>query len=159
MAEVEKAQGTVFQSESILSAWEDAIPLMIANQQETGAFPHHKFAPAREKLERMENAGFLRCFTARRDGKLIGYQLFFILFSIDYPDNLEAISKAVYVSLEHRGFTAGKFLYWVDAQLEREGISVIGRQSTTKHPMDKVYHRMGYRKVEELWVWERGGDC
>ena len=132
---------------------------MRANHAETGALSDYQFAPAKEKLERMEAAGFVRLYTARRLGKLIGYQLFLVIFGINYPGNLEATCHVAYMIPGSRGFTAGKFLYWADEQLFHEGVYSIARQSTVKHPLGKVYKRMGYRLVEENWIIERGGDC
>ncbi len=160
MANIAPTQGTVsFQSEALADCWQEAIPLMLANHAETGAFSDYHFAPALEKLQRLEAAGFLRLYTARRLGALIGYQLFIVLFGINYPDNLEATCHVAYMTPGNRGFTAGKFLLWADATLFREGVYSIARQSTVKHPLGTVYKRMGYRMVEENWVIERGGDC
>lgn len=131
---------------------------MLANHRETGALAEWNFAPAKLRLEQMENAGFLRLFTMRKDGVLVGYQLFFVLFGINYPDNLEATCHVAYVMPEHRGFSAGKFLYWADDRLRREGVYSIARQSTEKHPLGEVYKRMGYWKVEENWLWAHTGN-
>jgi hypothetical protein len=141
-----------FQSESIADCWDEALPLMLANHRETGALEEWAFAPAKVKLERMEIAGFVRVFTARRHGKLIGYQLFFAMFGINYPSKIEATCHAAYMVPGERGFTAGKFLLWADNQLWSEGVYSIARQSTVKHPLAKVYQRMGYRLVEENWM-------
>ena len=159
MVDVDRASTVSFQSESIASVWDEAIPLMAANHAETGALSDYQFAPAREKLERLEAAGFTRLFTARRLGKLIGYQIFFTMFGINYPNQIEATCHAAYMLPGNRGFTAGKFLFWADAQLFNEGVYSIARQSTVKHPLGKVYKRMGYRLVEENWIIERVGDC
>ena len=160
MVDVERAASTVsFQAEPLASCWDEAVPLMKANHAESGALSDYMFAPALEKLRRLEECGFLRLFTARRLGKLIGYQLFVVLFGINYPDNLEATCHVAYMLPGNRGFTAGKFLLWADAQLFREGVYSIARQSTVKHPLAGVYSKMGYRKVEENWVIEYGGDA
>lgn len=160
MVDVERAASTIsFQAESLASVWDEALPLMRANHAETGALSDYHFAPAFEKLKRLEECGFIRLYTARRLGKLIGYQLFVVLFGINYPDNLEATCHVAYMIPGCRGFTAGKFLLWADDQLFHEGVYSIARQSTVKHPLAGVYHKMGYRKVEENWVIERGGDC
>jgi hypothetical protein len=160
VVDVERAASTVsFQAEALASMWEEALPLMKANHSETGALSDFHFAPALEKLKRLEEAGFVRLYTARRMGKLIGYQLFIVLFGINYPDNLEATCHVAYMTPGNRGFTAGKFLLWADRKLFYEGVYSIARQSTVKHPLSGVYQKMGYRKVEENWIAERGDDC
>ncbi len=161
MVDVERTASTVtFQAEPLAAVWDEALPLMQANHRETGAFQEWRFAPAKEKLERMEAAGFLRLFTARKEGKLIGYQLFFVLFSINYPDNLESTCHVAYIVPEERGtFAAGKFLLWADQTLIDEGVYSIARQSPMMRPLGDLYARMGYCKVEENWVFVRGGDC
>lgn len=158
--DVERAASTVsFQAEALADVWAEAVPLIKANHSETGAFYDERFAPSLEKLQSLEQMGFLRLFTARRLGKLIGYQLFIVLFGINYPDNLEATCHVAYMIPGCRGFTAGKFLLWADAKLFDEGVSSIARQSTVKHPLAGVYAKMRYRKVEENWIRERGGDA
>lgn len=160
MVDVERSTAVTFQAESLATAWDEALPLMMDNHRETGAFDDWRFAPAKVKLQQLENAGFLRLFTSRKGGKLIGYQLFFVMFGINYPDNIECTCHVAYVIPSERGtFSAGKFLMWADKKLFDEGVYSIARQSTVKHPLDRVYHRMGYRKVEENWVIEVTGDC
>jgi hypothetical protein len=159
VADATKTAGVTFQAEALTTCWDEALPLMLANHRETGACAEWRFAPAKVKLLHMENAGFVRLFTARKNGKLIGYQLFFVLFGINYPDNIECTCHVAYVMPEYRSITGYKFLCWADEKLFYEGVYSIARQSTVKHPLDRLYTRMNYRKIEENWLIERGGDC
>lgn len=159
MVDVGRVTGVQFQAESVSAAWDEALPLLHANNAETGLVAPVNFAPAKDKLIRMEEAGFVRVFTMRHEGGLTGYQVFFVLFSLDFPDNLISTCRAAYIVPEQRKtFSAGKFLLWADGQLINEGVYSIARQSTAKLPLGDLYQRMGYFKSEENWLWERGGN-
>lgn len=152
MVDVERRTGTViFLSESLDTAWDEAVPLMRDNYEETGVWLG-EFNPDREKLKRMEDAGFVRTFTARDNGKLVGYQVFFVLFGINCPKALLATSHVVYVAKSHRGPTAIRFIKWVDQQLMIEGATSITRQSSIHRDLGKLYTRLHYHKVEESWL-------
>lgn len=152
MDAVERQAGTVsFQAEALANCWDEALPLMRSNYEETGTW-QGEFNPDLQKLKRMEEAGFVRVFTARIQGKLVGYQVFFVMFGINHPAALMAVCHVAYVSPVYRGLTAIKFLHWTDQQLLFEGTVSITRQSTVYHPLDKLYTRMKYHKIEECWM-------
>jgi hypothetical protein len=136
VVDVEKKAGTVFASEPLSACFDEAVPLMHANNAETGAYHVGEFSPNKEKLLAMENAGVLRVFTARKGGKLIGYQVFFTLFGINYPDVLNAVCHVTYVAPEYRGFTGAKFIYWVDEQLRKEG--ALEKAATPDKPLVQI---------------------
>ena len=150
----EKATSSVtFQSESIEAAWDEAIPLMVENHFETGIeSKHSRFSPNRAQFERLDELGFLRVYTARKSGKLVGYSVFLVMPPLNYPDDLFAICHVAYVSPEIRGtFSSGKYFIWVEHQLEREGVTDIGRQSTERFDVSETYKNFGYVKSETVW--------
>jgi hypothetical protein len=142
-----------FQSEPIAQCWVEAIPLMVENHAETGVpSKHHKFAPNRAQFERLDELGFLRVFTARKAGKLVGYSVFLVMPPLNYPDDLFAICHVAYVAPEIRGtYSSGKYFIWVEAQLEHEGVTDIGRQSTERFDVSETYKHFGYTKSETVW--------
>ena len=121
------------------------------NYEETGFFLG-EFKPDYDKLKRLEDTGFLRTFTARDHGKLIGYQVFFVSFGINCPKALIAMCHVAFVAKSHRGLTGIRFLQWADRQLMTEGATSISRQSTVHLDLSKLYSRMKYHKVEETWT-------
>jgi hypothetical protein len=150
--DVEKATGGIkFQSESLSACWEEAVPLMQANYEETGTWVG-PFNPDRKKFEQLENVGFLRVFTMRDGEKLVGYQLFIVMFGLNSPASLIATCHVAYVAKSHRGMSAVKFLHWADERLMYEGAVGITRHSTIYKPLDKLYERMKYHKIEESWL-------
>ena len=144
-------QTITFQSEPIEKCWDEALPLMRDNYEETG-FWLGEFNPDYEKLKRMEDMGFIRVYTFRSSGRLVGYQVFFVMFGINCPKALMATCHVSYVAPAHRGFAALRFLKWVDQQLMIEGATSITRQSSIHRDLGKLYGRMGYHKSEESWT-------
>jgi hypothetical protein len=51
----------------------------------------------------MEVIGALRCFTAREQGRLVGYAVFFIRHNLHYRSSLQAMQDVLFVLPEHRG--------------------------------------------------------
>lgn len=143
-----------FHAEPISSAWDEAQGLILANFTEVGGLDPKKFAPKREQFERMDALGFMRCFTMRKLGRLVGYAIFVVMPTLNYPEITMATSHVVYVSPEHRGRAAVRFIVWTDAMLEREGAHVIARQSPVKHDQGRTYLRMGYRQIEMTYIRE-----
>jgi hypothetical protein len=150
--DVEAGKQTVtYQAEPIAQCWDEALPLMRDNYEETGFFLG-EFKPDFDKFKRMEDAGFVRIFTARNLGKLIGYQVFFVMFGLNCPKALMATCHVAYVVPFHRGRVGIRFLHWVDQQLMIEGATSITRQSTVHRDLSRLYGRMHYHKVEESWT-------
>lgn len=69
--------------------------------------------PNIELYNELYNKGALEIHTARDDGRLIGYSLWFLTWHVHYKKSLTASSDVLYISPENRkGMLGAKFIRW-----------------------------------------------
>jgi len=141
-----------FQRERIADAWDEALPLMLANHDETGALPGCDFAPDREKFEKIDELGMIRAFTARINGVLVGYAVFIVSPHLHYRDLVWGVQDVVFVLPAHRGRAAIRFLRWQDEELAGEGVDLVYRHVEIKHDYSRTLLRMDYHAEEQRFV-------
>ena len=154
--------GIVFTREELRLAWSEALPLIFANHDETGALDRQHFKPDRQRYEALEARGLLHVYTMRRAGKLVGYSVMLLGDHLDYPSVLWGMQLALYVIPEERSLKVLGFLRWQDEELRRAGVRYTYRHSTMAHPYGTLLSRIGYRPQElrylrELPAFEGGG--
>lgn len=98
----------------------------------------------------MEDSGWVRLFTARINGKLVGYNAFFIRYNAHYAKSLQASNDVVYIDPEHRGF-GRDFIKWCDDQLREMGIQVVYHHVKAKHNFGPMLERMGYELIDLIY--------
>lgn len=90
-------------------------------------------------------AGVLRIYTARRDGLLVGYQVFTVTAHPHFKERKQAVMDILYLSQESRlGWMGYKFLKFADEEIIREGVSFMFRSIDARHDFGTMLERMGY---------------
>jgi hypothetical protein len=85
-----------FQQESLVTTKEDARPLLEKHWEEIALNKDViKLNPDWDAYADLEDAGILKIFTARSDGKLIGYFVVFVKAHIHYKDHLRGINHSM----------------------------------------------------------------
>jgi len=108
-----------------------------------------KLLPKWEEYRVMEVIGKLVVYTARDDGKLIGYAAFFINTHMHYGEFTTAINDVVFLHPDYRKGSAGyKLIKYADDQLSnRPGIDHVFWHVKVKNDWTPILKRLGY--VEE----------
>jgi hypothetical protein len=79
-----------------------------------------KLDPDWKRYTKLYNANRLEVHTAREDGKLIGYSLWFLFYHIHYQHSFTATSDVLYLSPECRKGMAGiKFIKWTTEEIKK----------------------------------------
>lgn len=73
------------------------------------------------QYEEMEQRGILFAVTMHVDGKLVGYNIFFVMPHIHYSTTLHALNDIVYVRPEHRGIDGVRLILEAERQLKARG--------------------------------------
>lgn len=133
-------------SESLI---EEMIPLLQANNAETGT-DGFDLEPSFDQYKALDDHGYLRLFTARKDSKLIGYQVFIINPNLHYK-YVSATSDVVYISPEHRGF-GHKFMADNESKLKAESINAIFQNISAKKDASKLMEWMGYHLEDRVYM-------
>ena len=138
-----------FTEEKISKAWPEAIELMRANNEETGALSSQEFKPNKERYEQIEDIGMLKLYVARDlEGILRGYAIFWISPHMHYSECYWAQQDVMYMDKRYRGVAAYRFMNWIDDKLKEEGIDYVIRGVSEKNDYSRVLERIGYKKIE-----------
>lgn len=143
----------MFKLESYANVKHEIKPLIEAHYQEIALNKDKiKLNPDWKQYARLDRDGALRCFTARKDGKLIGYFIVIVSRSLHYMDHLFANNDIIFLAKGHRrGLTGVKLIKYATDHLEREGVSLLMVNTKIHQPFDKILERLGYNKIERVY--------
>lgn len=116
------------------------------------------FDPDWDRLRRAERDGTLKIVAARRGGRLLGYNAFFVMGHMHYRSTLHALNDVIYVDPEERKGGLGLRLVRKSERLLAE-IGVVKVFYHTKvHVLSErgtvgaVLERLGYTQVERVYA-------
>lgn len=95
-----------------------------------------------------DEAGQVRCVTARVDGRLVGYLVALVMEHPHHPGSIQADVMAVYVEPHERGRAGALLLRQTDDMLRHEGVEVIRHRVKQTRDWSPVLLRMGYEAEE-----------
>jgi GNAT superfamily N-acetyltransferase len=144
----------VFAIERASALWTEIGPLLQAHFDEIAHDRTLKLEPYHLAYMQFEAAGSLRCYTARVEGKLVGYLVVVIAPHMHYVSLLQATQDVIYVDPEHRKSGTGLgLLRFAERHLEQDGVDVISQHVKIAHPtLGKVLEHMGYEPVDTIYV-------
>lgn len=139
-----------YQQEFINSVKSDIPPLLYLDWIE---IEHRKdireFDPDWEAYEALEQAGILKVFTVRSEGKLVGYYSCVVSPSLHSRGLLQATVDAIYLHPMHRkGLTGYKLIKFAEKCLKEDGVKIILLGTTEVNPIDPLLLKLGYSKTE-----------
>ncbi len=142
-----------YQAEAIWQVLPEILPLLADNhaeaQQETYGT---ELDPDWDQYRQMESLGLLSIFTARDDGKLVGYDIFIVGPHRHALASKVAINDMTYVMPEYRGFTAVLLVKKSDKALKTMGCSVIVRHAQCNTQVHALLERIGYAPSELMMI-------
>jgi GNAT superfamily N-acetyltransferase len=100
--------------------------------------------------KRLEDMGGIVCVTARREGALIGYAVYFIRQHPHYQGVKWAVSDIYWIAPEHRGRLLGARLFNVmETELREIGVQVMHTTGKTAHPAaHRLLLALGHSDIE-----------
>jgi GNAT superfamily N-acetyltransferase len=112
-----------------------------------------KLNPDIEQYEEAERIGALKIFTARDEGKIVGYFAVLVTRSLHYADHIYANNDVIFLHPEYRkGFTASKLIKFALDCLAQDGISMVFINTKLHRPFDILLRRMGFDHVENVYA-------
>jgi hypothetical protein len=137
-----------FQRETLFDVIEEVQPLLDAHYLELAKNQERiKLNPDWARYTAMEAAGSLLLFTARKDGKLIGYAAFFAGPHPHYTDLMLVSNDLLFLDAEHRvGRTGVRLIKYCEEQI---AATYSGQTCITWHAKERtalagMLPRMGY---------------
>ena len=143
----------VLTQERYATLWRELLPLARDHYAEVTATPDLALDLATDLYEKLDAAGYLRMYTARIDGRLIGYCSMAVS---KHPHTGQPVARedGIYVVPEYRGGTgAGDMLVEVsDGLLRQEGIVSVQRTTKVAHNHGPWLQRKGYEMIEITYL-------
>ena len=111
-----------------------------------------KLNPDWKIYQEAEDKGALKGFTARENGKLVGYFVLIVSRNMHYKDHLFAYNDIIFIHPEHRkGFAAMKLIKFAEKCLKEDGVSIMTINSKCHKPFDGLLDRMMYKHIENVY--------
>jgi hypothetical protein len=132
---------------------EEAIFLAeLHNKEIGGVLENVSVKIPKELYKNLDQSGLLKTFCVRKDGKLMGYNVF---TSMNHPQYnvLSAQHDSMYLHPSVRsGFNAVKFLRWCDEMLKNDGVVFVTQNVTVKKDFSSILKRIGYEPHETIYI-------
>lgn len=142
-----------YQQESLVTVKADIIPLLEKHWEEVALNKEKiKLNPDWDAYANLEDAGVLKIFTSRKDGKLVGYFVVFVKSHIHYKDHLFCYNDVIFVDEEYRkGFTSTRLIKFAEKCLKADGVEVMIVNTKRHKPFDSLLVWLGYKHIENLY--------
>ena len=94
----------------------------------------------------------LRIYTARKDGKLMGYFVVIVSKALHYRDHLFANNDIIFLTKPARkGLTGVKLIKFALDSLEAEGVTKVHINTKAHQPFDAILERLGFEEIERVY--------
>lgn len=140
-----------FNREPAHLCFKEAMPLIVEYRREINYYTDLELKPGFDAYERLEKSGAIRAFTARKDGKLIGFALFLFYPHMHFNQHIFAMHDILYIDPKHRGF-GYKFLKWCSERLKEEGAKVIYVSVNLNFDFSPILKRLGFEIAEHIYT-------
>lgn len=142
-----------YQQEFLCGVIEEAKPMLEEHWREIAINKDViKLNPDWDAYIELERKNSLKIFTAREDGKLIGYFVVIVRSHIHYKDHLFAVNDIIYLSPKYRkGYTGAKLIKFAEKCLKEDGVSVFVINTKRHKPFDKLLDWLGFNHVENVY--------
>jgi hypothetical protein len=143
-----------FDIENFSDVIEEAKPLLELHWDELALNKDQfKLDPNYEAYGLLEKANLVRIFTARSNGKLIGYACYFIHRNLHYKSMIQAVSDIFWLAPEARGSrTAVRFFTFIETALTLYGVHIMHTTHKTAHPAaGRVLEHLGHALIEAVY--------
>jgi GNAT superfamily N-acetyltransferase len=111
-----------------------------------------KLNPDWEAYQDLEDKQKLRVFTARDEGKLVGYFVVIVGSNLHYKDHLFASNDIIYLHSDYRkGFAGVRLIKFAERCLKEDGVSVLTINTKVHQPFDRLLDRLKFSKIERVY--------
>ena len=138
----------IFAIEKLGDCWDEIMVLARAHWMETEMYRHgQEFAPSFERYRQYEDAGWLLQFTAREDGRLVGYATMYLVPSM-HTQRLIATEDTWFLLPSHRkGRNAVRFYRHVEAECFRRGAVEVTMTAKMTNHAGRILEYLDFEKV------------
>ena len=153
--------GAALARESIAEVWKELDLLAVSHFAEVdgGVEPRRPYAPDWGLMKDMERLGIFCLYTARINGKLVGYITWQKSVDVESKGLLVGFQGAWFVAPKHP-LTAWKLFIWSMNDLKAQGVKILfvhHRMQGRGAGLGKFFSRMGAKLIQHnysLWIGE-----
>ncbi len=139
---------TTYQREAVADVLNEIKPLLSMHWREIA---HYQDVPLDPDYDFYLRAQTIRVYTARDQGALIGYGIFFVAPNKHYMGSVQAVQDILFILPQYRGKTVGpRLIAFCDEQLKSEGVQAVYHHVKAAHDFGPLLHRMGYEVVDVI---------
>ncbi len=150
--------------ESLVDMWDEFAELAkihygeMCERLEQDGIKMPAFNPRVEAYKRASEGGWLKTFTVRLDGKLVGYST---VYYTNDMHNGELIGKedTIYIAKDHRNGVGKQLVKYVMDYSRSIGVKRGYMQPVTDLRVGKIWKRMGFKPVAETLVYIFDGEA
>ena len=155
MSTATSAPVATLQPEKLSELWDELMPLFRLHFAEISANQDIPLEPDVAAYKTVEDAGNLRLYVARVDGRPVGYAMYFMRHNAHYASSLQAVEDILYLLPEVRGTGLGALLInYADDMLRAEGTQIVYHHAKLAHPAlgNLLVKRCGYQAIETIYA-------
>jgi len=149
------ATEVTFQREGVADLWPDLMPLLEAHYAELGPvspFTDEPLDVDQDTYDAIDAMGAYRAYTARADGKVVGYAGFFVRSHLHHRGLMVASHDVLYVLPEHRGLASLQLIVHAGRSLRAEGVRLISHTALLGSDFARILEHLGYQSVEATFI-------
>lgn len=144
----------LFKIETVSEIVDDIIPLNKAHYEEV--FPGARF-PLKidyNKYVKLNELGLFKIFGLRDDGKLVGYNGFWVTDRIHCNDEKMAVNDIFFIEPSYRGKITGEFIDYCETELKALGVHRICYNAPIGTKLGAVVSKKNYSLWEQVFTKE-----
>ena len=99
----------------------------------------------------LEGMGIVKCAAMRRDGELVGYNIWHVWPHIHFATTLHAVNDAIFLRKDQRGSAGVKLILGVEDMLRQLGVVKMIYAAKVGTNLGDIFKRLDYRLDEKLY--------
>ena len=137
-----------FSIESLSTCWNEVMALGLQHWSETENFRRGEdFCPSYDRYIQCEQIGFFAMFTARSEGRLVGYAGMYVTQSMHSQATI-AVEDTWFLLPDYRkGRNAIRFVKFVESELEARGVTAIMMSAKIANGAGRILVYLDYKPV------------
>lgn len=148
-----------FDEEAPDTVIQDGIELFKAHYEELDKAKDYPFDPDFQQYEDLFTRGFLRVYTARSDGELIGYAVFVLVTPLHSRTIRQAVQDLVYLHPDYRkGRTGLDLIAYAEDELARDGVDSVLQYAYRGSALSRILALRGYKEYPQGWFKRLAGS-
>ena len=132
----------------------EVTPLLELHRDELCLYDDFVLNPNWKAYQMLEEMGHFVIYTAREEGKLIGYAAYAIHQNLHYNNRKHAVQDVIFISKDRRGRLAGiGLIKFADKELTEQGVHLVSHHVKLHNDFGPLLMKLGYGLAE--YIYER----